>query len=377
MAWRFLAQRALTGEWLHIDLPLRDVQLTWTLSGPDALTAVLDPELVSLVADDGRPVFDEWGTFVYAEHDGLIRLGAIVTRSAFEGSAWTIECAGFATYPKGLPYLYDYQRDSVDPLDVAREIWRHVQGQPDGDLGVVVDSTKSPVRLGTSPKHVPLTTDDGSASTGDNEKYKLVWWEAKDCGDEIDGLAKATPFDYHEEHRWSGDDVAHRIRLAYPRLGRRRDDLRFMLGENIAAMPSPERPGDDFANETFGVGKGEGRDAKKVRLPKRDKRLRRCHVFTQSSVGSEKQLRALASRDLAQRSQLLQLSDVTVIDHPNAPIGAVQVGDDIRVQGELPWLGLLDLWVRVTSYTIAPYSGDTVALTVLRSDSFTYGEITT
>lgn len=378
MAWRFIAQRALTGEWLHWNLPLRDPQLTWSLSGPDALTATLDPEIGGLVAADNRPLFDEWGTLLYAEEEGLIRLGGIVTHSEFDNATWSIEAAGFPAYAKGLPYLDEFQSDSVDPLDVVRKIWQHVQSQPDGDLGVVVDDTTSPVRIGKKPRHVQFTTGEGeSVSFEANEAYKLVWWEAKDCGDEIDSLAKQCPFDYHEEHRWIGDQIEHRIRLGYPRLGRRRDDLRFMLGENIAAMPTPERAGDEFANETYAIGKGEGRDAIKIRVPQRDKRLRRCHVFTQSSVGDKDRLRQLAHQDLQLRSPMLQLSEVTVRDHENARLGSWQIGDDIRVQGKLPWIGDLDLWVRVTSYTVSPYAGDAATLTVARSDSFTYGEITT
>lgn len=380
MAWRYIAQRALTGEFLDWDVPLRDVQITHALSGPDGLSGTLSPECGRLLGPDGKPLFDEWSTILYAEADGQIRCAGILTHSEFsDAGEWSIECTGFAGYPKGIPYLGNFSSTSVDPLVVVREIWNHVQAQPDGSLGVFLDSTTSPVRIGSSPKHVAFTTDAGEAVSFDaSQAYQLVWWEAPDCGDEIDNLAQQTPFDYREAHKWLDDGtIEHRIRLGYPRLGRRRNDLRFVLGENLGAVPTPTREGDEFANEVYGVGKGEGSAALHVRIPQRDGRLRRCYVFTNSSAASADLLTQLARQELARRNPIEMLDSVVVRDHPNAPLGSWDVGDDILVQGELPWLGSFSLWCRITSETLSPDSGDAATLTLQRSDSFTYGGITT
>lgn len=383
--WSYLAQRAITDEWLHWELPLSNVSITDALSGPTALDATLAPEIRGLAgvpASDGRPLFEEWSTIIYAQADGIIRSGNILVHSApGDGGAWNIETMGFAGYPTGLPYLGNYQQESVDPLDVVREIWGHLQGQPDGDLGVVVDSASSPVRIGTKPRHVAFSTASGeSVDFEADEKYKLVWWEAPDCGAEIDKLAGQTPFDYREEHRWIGDtqNVEHRIKLGYPRLGRRRDDLRFVEGENLTLKPQPENAGDEFCNGVWGIGKGEGAKALTVPVMNRDGKLRRVRVLTNSSVDSKDRLRMLCQEQLAIYNPVLKLAEVHVADHRNARIGSWQVGDDIRVQFASSWaLGDVDLWCRITATTVQPDSPELATLTLARSDAFTYGAIHT
>lgn len=383
--WTYIAQRAITNEWLHWELPLSDVSLTDTLSGPTALDAVLQPEirgLAGVLASDGRPLFEQWSTIIYAVADGVIRSGNILVHSApGDGGAWNIETAGFTSYPTGLPYIGDYQRDSVDPLDVVREIWSHVQGQPDGDLGVVVDNVTTPVRIGKKPRHVAFTTSSGEQVDFEaDEAYKLVWWEAPDCGGEIDKLAGQTPFDYREEHAWIGntEQVSHRVRIGYPRLGQRRTDLRFVEGENLAVKPTPELAGDEFCNGVWGVGKGEGSKAVHVPVVKRDGKLRRVKVLTSSSVDSKDRLRMLCQQELDTHNPMLQLAEVHIRDHANARLGDWQVGDDIRVQFSSSWvLGDVDLWCRITSSTVKPDDPELAVLTLARSDSFSYGEIHT
>lgn len=375
MSWRYIAQRALTNEWLHWDVPLRNPQLTYTLSGPHQLTASISPEQATVTGEDGLPLFREWSTIIYAEADGIIRFGGILVSSTFgEAGEWSLDFAGFSAYPKGIPYLGEYVKTTVDPLDAVREIWRYLQEQPDGYLGVAVDNTTSPVLVGKPAKKAKKGSSEENEEA---EPYELVWWEAKDCGDEIDQLAGQTPFDYYEEHAWVGDtdEVSHRIRLGYPRLGRRRDDLRFVLGENLAVVPNVERNGDEFANEVYGIGKGEGEKAPTVSVPQRDGRLRRVFVFTQSDTADKDRLTTIARTELAIRQPIEELSEVRIIDHPNARLGSFEVGDDILVQGDLPWLSDFAIWCRITSYTVQPEGGEGLAtLTLARSDSFAYGK---
>ncbi len=85
--WRYLAQRLTrdgsSGPWLDNELPLTDVSFTDVLSGPTQLTATITPELTRLVAADGKPLLDEWGTAIYAEADGEIRAAAILVSSTW------------------------------------------------------------------------------------------------------------------------------------------------------------------------------------------------------------------------------------------------------------------------------------------------------
>lgn len=356
MTWRYLAQRATSREWLDWDVPITRDELRWDLSGPGALKGTVTPDVGYLRAPDGGLLLQEWGTLLYAEADGEIRWGGIVVSSAFDGPRWTVEAAGFTTYPNGVPYLDVWQRSSVDPMDAVREIWRHVQAQPDGDLGLVPDATKTPVRRGTF-----------------EEPYRLLAWDAPDCGGELDNLARETPFDYAEAHSWAADGsdtVEHRLRLAYPRLGRRREDLAFVQGDNVTSLVAPSRDGGDFANEVVGLGKGEGQGSVQTRTPSRDGRLRRPYVYTDKSADRER-LDAATRIELAARRDVLAVASIEVTDHPNARIGSWSVGDDVLVQASLPWLGDIAIWHRVTSWALTGEA--TASLSLTRSDSFRYG----
>jgi hypothetical protein len=369
VAWRYLAQRLSDGVWLDTDLPLGGVQITDTLSGPGGLSATITPEVARLKTSDGSPLLVEWSTAVYAEADGQIRSGAILTSSAFGAAGqWKLDCTGFAGYPQGMPYGGDVSFVDADPLDIARHIWVHLQSQPGGDLGVQVDATVSPVRVGEPVRDVAFTTGAGVAVGFQAGPRKLNWWSTDDLGKELDNLARETPFDYHEEHRWNGERVEHFLRLGYPRLGRRRTDLRFVVGENIAVLPEPTRDGAGFANTVVSLGSGEGRDmVRGADVSVADGRVRRVAVVADKALRDPAQLTAVGRRELGVRQGLLDVTRVVVRDHPNAPVGAVAVGDEIRVVGELGWVDM-DLWFRVVAATITPEAADTAAYTVVRSD---------
>lgn len=371
--WRYIAQRLTgdgAGQFLDFDVPLQGVSLTRVLSGPDALSATIPVEVARLMGDDGRPLFEEWGTAIYAEADGQIRSGGILVRSAFDGPKWSLECAGFRGYLTDLPYTSSQHFVEADPLDIVRHIWQHVQAQPGGNLGVVVDGTTSPVRIGEELEQVEFDTTNGPVSFEAGPK-KLAYWLTDDLGKEVDDLAKTTPFDYDDEHIWLPDGtIQHRFRLYYPSKGRRREDLRFVSGENITAQPSIERDGDEYCNEVLMLGAGEGRDMVRASHSRPDGRLRRVAVHSDKAVRSTAAAARVAAAELAARSGLDDVRTVEVRNHPHAPIGSFDVGDEILVEGETGWQDF-SLWCRVLSYTINPDESDTMSLTIARTDTVT------
>jgi hypothetical protein len=477
-AWRFIAQRALTGELLDLELPVALKTLRWDLSGPGAFRGEVAPDTGTLRAADGRLLLEEWGTLIYAEADGVIRWGGIVVSSKFEGKSWTVEAAGFTTYPNGLPFTSTYSKSGVDPADVVRDLWKHVQAHTDGDLGVVVEG-KTSARVGSDSTatlaaatrdwgdaksdydsenaklkrvraaetdarrvYTQRTTEKTNASkaltaakkTKDKAKiaaaqadydaavaaqktqgsavdaaaratdaqaavvksrkatldaaaktkaaakkaekadggaYRLNWWESPDVGKEIDDLAQETPFDYVEEHAWSGSKITHTVKIGYPRIGRRRTDLAFVQGDNVVSLVTPSIHGDDFANEVVGLGAGEGKGALRRTTAVRDGRLRRTYLLKEKRVSAVSRMDALVRDELRIRQGELQIDSVDVIDHPNAEIGSWSVGDDVLIQAELPWLGAVSLWCRITSWELT--SDSRAKLTLARSDAFTYG----
>ncbi|SCL32988.1 hypothetical protein GA0070616_4606 [Micromonospora nigra] len=467
MTWRYIAQRALTGEWLDWDIPLSRDELTWALSGPGSLRGTVTPDVGRLRGPDGRPLLDEWGTLLYAEADGEIRWGGIVVRSEFNGAAWAVEASGFTSYPAGLPFGGNISAVGIDPADAFRAIWSYVQTNEDGNLGLVIDPTTTPVRLGKPaekayqevqiggdwvPKSsVPasqiipnaaaklkdgitasatsltlltigdfdkidapyfvtigsetvrvagrsgktltgLTRGYGSSSAAPHnagtyvrftggtpertapakpaEPYALAWWDAADCGSELGKLAQETPFDFAEEHTWAGDEVAHRLRIGYPRLGRRRDDLAFEQGVNIVAPVVVQRDGGEFANAIHGLGAGEGRKVVVTDLVERDGRLRRTAVFTDKTITTTERLTALARAELATRRNVVEIESVEVANHPHAPIGSWALGDDVLIRAYVPWLGDVAIWHRIVGWSMT--SDDRAALSLRRSDAFTY-----
>lgn len=371
MARRFMAQRVDTREFIHTNLPI-DAVPRHDLSGSGSLSATITPDLGLYKAADGRLTLEEWGTILHEEVDGIIRWSGLVAFSRMDGQSWSLEAGGISCYMYGMPYLGTYSKIRVDPADAVRHMWAHLQSYPNGDLGVTVKgSTK--VRIGTEKKDVSFKTGSGAQVDFETGPYELNWWEAPDIGREVDNLAKQTPFDWVERHRWNEDktDVIHEIEIGYPRLGRYRDDLAFEQNRNIIEVITPDLNGDDYANEVVGIGAGEGKKALRRSTAIRDGRLRRVYVREDKSVSKAARMDALIRDDLTARRQLLQIDKIVIRDHEAAPFGSFQLGDDITVKANLPHLGRKTLKCRIVSWE--QLSKDRAALTLARSDSFVYG----
>lgn len=482
--WRYIAQRATTGQVLDLEVPfLTRSDLTWSLSAAGSLKGTVTPDTGTLTAQDGRPLFEEWNTLIYAEADGQIRWGGIVVRSEASGDGWTVECSSFATYPNGIPYLGTYYGVEEDPADIVREIWEHIQSFSNGDLNVSVTGSTDQSLGSKSENAANAATADyndakatyeanrdeytrlraiataasktrsakiadrtaaskaltaakaikpknqaainsaqaaynaanaavNTASTAysnadalakqqavrrdarkadmdkandvkqkavkamqdDGGAYKLLWWEAPDCGTKIKDLATSTPFDYTETHTWNSSKTAilHSINVQYPRAGRRRDDLAFIQGDNISVVPTPVSNGDDYANAIFGLGSGEGEKMIHTSTDVNDGRLRRVNVLNSKDTKDTKTLQSYARDALLKAAASLSIEQIDVRDHSNAVIGSWALGDDILVQVDVPFLGRLAIWHRIVSWSLT--SDSTARLKLARSDSFSYGK---
>jgi hypothetical protein len=357
-SWVYYAQRAVSGAWLdRAGLPLENVTLTWDLTA-DALTGDISPAIAMSPAADGKPVLDEWSTLLYAVADGQIRWGGILTHSDFTGPAWQVQAVGFRGYPPGQPYLGPvYKQTSVDPLDVIRMLWAHLQSYPSGNLHLTVDAaTHSAVKVGT-------------AAT----PYELDPWNAADIGSEIGSMLGVIPAEMTEAHAFTanGEGVTHTLTFGVPRVGRRRDDLRFVEDENLAAVIPLARDGAAYANAVTGIGSGTGSAAPQVSLAVDDGRLRRVAVWQNQAITTASVLKPMVQRVLAARQNMGGAAAAVITNHPNAPLGSVGVGDDILLQFASGWAGGQAIWHRVTAVALAPETGLTT-LSLARSDSFSY-----
>lgn len=372
---RFIVQSALTREILSWSLPIRSPRVTTTLSGPGGLTGKLEPAIARDVTSGSNKILEPWGTLLHFEEDGEIRgTYILVPPSTMDSNTWSIEAEGFSTYPHGIPYDGEYSKIGVDPLDVVREIWRHVQSWPSSNLKVVVGTDTTDVRLGT-PAH-----KDDKGNDVKEAPYTLNWWDDKKCGEEINTLAKSTPFEYREISSWNEDktDVRLEIDVDYPRTGTYREDLRFVEGENILLSVPITEADDWYADVVIGNGAGEGRAKIRVKTPAEFHgvlpRLRRVHIYDNPNITDKGEMERITRDEVTRRLAVHEIASI-VIDgrHKNAPLGSFQVGDDILVQAEVPWVGRTALKHRIVKYTY-DLETDVVQLDLKRSDAFRYGK---
>lgn len=362
MTMRWLAQDAISGEWIATELRFADVQVQWDLSGAGSFQGTLKPEQAYLAGPtSGEPRLQIWKTLLFMEEAGQIRWGGILVQSTFTGEEWKLEASGFSTYPHGMPYEGDYSKINIDPAQVVKDLWAAVQDDPYSRLGVTVTGSTT-ARLGTD------------TTSGKVTPYELHWVDTPDIGQEIDDLTSQTPFDWVERHAWTDAHktaISHTIEIGYPRIGRKRSDLRFMEGENIIAEIDPALPGDGYSNAVFAVGAGEGKKALRSTSAVPDGRLRRVAILDAKDVASQSRLDSMARRKLAASQALFTIDSITIRNHPNAPFGSFQCGDDIVVRAHRPWVGSINLWCRITS--IVRKQDGTCTLSLKRSDSYTYG----
>ena len=210
----------------------------------------------------------------------------------------------------------------------------------------------------------PADSRNGSYRV-DAAPFDLNWFSTFDCGQVIDQLAVDTPFDWVERHYWDGDTIRHRIQVGYPRIGRRRQDLRFAVGENVIVLPTATRSGADYASNVLILGQGEGRDRVAGDVANYTGRPRRVTVIDDKTITDRDQATEAARREQAWRTAPVQVTDLELTDHPNAPIGSIELGDEVWLEG---WTGWVDLamWVRVTAVSISPAKSDRIVLTVER-----------
>jgi hypothetical protein len=359
-SYRYLTQDALTREVLAWNLPLTDVSYGPELSGPGSMTATLEPHLAQLLTSQADP----GNTIIWAERDSKLMWGGVIWRAEPAGSKYPIEAAGFGSYPtrrhdvhgnlngRG-PYV------NADPCTVIRDAWAYCQEQPDGDLGVTVDSTTSTVTIGTPA-----------------QPYATNWWEAPALSDVIsDAVAVDGGPQWTEQVTWTDGQPTARIQIGWPRLGARRTDLSFATGINITTSTPVTYDADTYAQVVVALGSGEGRARQQAIDAVRDGRLRLEEVLDLPAVKGSDQLAARARTERTARQIHGAVEQITITDHPAAPFGSFQIGDDVQVSVHDQWTDY-DGWCRITGWNLTPAADDQpeqMTLRLDRADRSTYG----
>lgn len=124
---RFMLKRALSNEWLDLDMPVRDYSVTRTLSGPGDITVTLPAEYRSYRGQDGHPFLDEWRTLLIAVEDSGDVSVALLDDVVLKGEEVEASGGGVSMQTKGIPWS-DKVREylEVDPVVVIRDVWDHI-----------------------------------------------------------------------------------------------------------------------------------------------------------------------------------------------------------------------------------------------------------
>jgi len=371
--WRYIASRLNgdgTEEIIDPDLPLLGPAFTKVFSGPDGMTARIDPAVARLIGSDGMPILEEWSTAIYAEESGVIRHGTILTNTQKRGSELSLTGVGFTAAIKDQPYAGSTFFVQAEVLDIVRHIWAHWQSQNGGNLGLIVDpSTVTGTKIGTVLEQVEFDTASGPVSF-EAGPYKLNEWQTDDLGGAIDKLATDHGFDYRESHSWNaaGDGFIHRLDFYVPRIGRRRDDLRFVVGENVVVQPTESTESEAYASAVLVRGAGEGPTMKRKLVPRAgERRLRRVAIFDDKQLKSDKAVLDRAGSILPQLTGRADVAEIEIREHDHAPIGSWTEGDEIEVFTDTEW-GDTPMWLRILSTTYRPDDPNVAQVAVMRAD---------
>ncbi|MBY8884791.1 hypothetical protein K7472_08020 [Streptomyces sp. PTM05] len=347
--YRYIAAHALTGEILHWDMPLSDVEFGPELCGPGSLNATLNPTF-------GWPLdtmLDAGDTLVFAERNSELLWGGILWRGEPQGAKLPIEASGFTSY---LHRRFDLHGNlagrgpyiGADPCQVIRDVWAYAQDQPDGDLNVTVDDTRSKAKVGTA-----------------KAPYAINRWEARNLGEIVDDMAhQDNALEWSEAVAWRHSRAERRILLGAPKLGRRREDLTFTTGANVRGEPEVVQNADEYAQWVVGLGAGDGRNRKIAIDGQRNGRLR-LESRLETSEKDENTLRQRTRRERQARQVMATLTELEIADHPAAPFGSLRVGDEVRIQLHEPHTEF-DGWLRITGWTLKPGQDQTAERMTLK-----------
>ncbi|MFF7476687.1 hypothetical protein [Streptomyces sp. NPDC008092] len=358
---RVLTQNALTGQWLSTALPLTELEYGNELNGPGSLTGKLAPRLLS----SNPAVVDPDNTFIYVESAGQIVWGGVIWDVRSEGNEYTVEAASWSSY---LQHRYDLDGQHggrgpytyADRCQVIRNIWTYAQGVADGNLSVIVDSTTSTSTIGTP-----------------SDVYNSFWYDMNCLGDQVDDLVSgdATP-DYTCATSWNADKTAivKRIRLGWPRLGRRRSDITFTSGVNIIEDPEVVLGGDDYAQVVIVTGSGDGSAKLRQISAVRNGRIRMEAAVDAPELNGNDTLKARANWERAWRQVLGSIDEITVRDTTAAPFGSYQIGDDIYTRVHNTWTDFAG-WCRITGWSRKPTAqgGPQTVVSLKPSAMYNYG----
>lgn len=374
------------GNILARDVVAQEPTVVRMLSGPADIEIKLHPKEPTIQTPTGPIQFAPWKQWVHAIKEDqfgneVIWASGIVQPSELDPQSGilTLKASGFSSYAKGLPWLENWNPIAVDPFEIVYRIWNHIQHGSaagsipfvNGDLGVTVYPTVSGTQMlpGFSFNNENLIQDFFAIFIRASDK--------NDCGDYIDRLARDIPFDYWEESAWNETRTAitKKIRLAYPAGGVNQEDLIFRQGENMLFGTQKQESQVEWTSDITINGYFPGKVYSSTISNADPDRYRRVMDETDLSIDSNERAKAWARRQLTRRQFPDQFESIVVDPyHPNAPFLTYDVGDSVRIVGDVPWKGQVDQVHKILAMAYTE-SSNQLELKTMAEGAFNYDPI--
>jgi hypothetical protein len=350
---RFTVIQANTDDILSRDLVVKDPQVAINLSGPGTMEFSI-PQGEQFASSYGIS-WKNWGQLIVAEIeiDGVRQVFGygIVTDNKVDPASgdMKIQATGVIGYPKGIPFLVNFNPIAVDPFEIIQRIWAYLEGFSNANLGVNVYPSSSGTQM------LPGYSFDGSTLNFD---FFAVFYRAVDLEDSQDiitGLCRDIPIDMVEEATWNTDRtvLSRKIHLGYPQLGVQQNYLSFRLGENVIQAEKAEELDIEPVSDVIIRGWLPGQMYSSELSNEDPTRYRRTIMEENAQIDSTERAAAWAKRKLTRRNIPLSFQSILIDpNHPSGPLGSFGLGDSIWVSApNYPWYGTIEGWHRIISIT--------------------------
>lgn len=371
--FHFIVEEAHTGEIVSRDLVVLKSQVLRALSGPCQIRLEIDTRDPS--AEDIS--FKPWGHWIHVEkqigNERRIWASGLVQPSMIDKKTGILSLVaqGFSSYPKKIPWLENWNPFACDVFEIVHKIWAHVQSFPGGNLNVTVEPTESGIIM------LPGYSFDGNIANFNFYAMFIRAADKQDCQDNIEKIARDTPFDYKEHSEWDPVEYAinKKLLLGYPKIGYDQNNLAFILGENvIEAKPFTEAE-IDWVSDIIIDGWWPGSVYSSSISNMDPTRYRRVVQEDDARINSSERAHAWAKRKLSRRQTPPYWESIIVdMDHPNAPLGSYDVGDRINVFGKMPTVGDVFQQHKIIAIAVDEQS-QTCELTLKAEGAFNYDPI--
>ena len=144
---RFIAQNIADKRFIELELDITPDGIGEEVSSHGTFSGTIDYEIGS-TRENGRLLLEPGETYLHVEESGRIEDTYLITKSQVKGDAWHLEAVGFSAYANWQDYTGEYRGVQVDPVDIMRHIWAHLQRPAGGNIGVTVTGSSS-VKVGT------------------------------------------------------------------------------------------------------------------------------------------------------------------------------------------------------------------------------------